>query len=249
MREDYYAYYYDFENNNWWFVSRRKIIRALLNKYLPDNQWNILDVGCGTGINLSLLAEYGNVVGIDSSEEAIRFCHMRDEGNIRVARVEDLPFHEGEFNFVTALDVLEHIENDEQGLCEIARVCEPGGMFLLTVPVFPSLWGEHDEINQHVRRYEPRRLLSLLQNNGFEIVHRSFMNTWLLPGVFIWRWWLKIRRWFFQPPDGLARPDNMHHHPFMNRVLTAIFSSELPIVVHSGLPVGLSLVVLARKGG
>ncbi len=248
MREDYYADYYDFENNNWWFVSRRKIIRALLHRWLPSEPavWNILDVGCGTGINLALLSEFGNVLGIDGSDEAIRFCRLRGEQNVRVAKAEQLPFSESEFNLVTALDVLEHIVQDERAVREIARVCAPEGYLLLTVPVFPSLWGEHDEVNHHVRRYEPRRIYDLLRQNGFEIVHRSFMNTWLLPAVFIWRWWLKLRR-FFETKNGPSRPDNMHHHPLFNWILTTIFSSEQPFIIRRGLPIGLSLIVLVKK--
>jgi SAM-dependent methyltransferase len=249
VREDYYAEYYEFENNNWWFVSRRKIIRALLQRRLPSNPvgWNILDAGCGTGINLALLSQFGKVLGVDCSNEAIRFCHLRNEKNVHAARLEELPFENAAFNLITALDVLEHIENDDQAMREVTRVCAPGGYVLITVPVFPSLWGEHDEVNEHVRRYEPKRIQKLLLQNGFEIIHRSFMNTWLLPAVFFWRWWLKLRRRFARSNNELARPDNMHHHPFPNRILTTIFSSELPLIIRMGLPIGLSFIVLAKK--
>lgn len=250
MRHDYYAEYFEFENNNWWFVSRRKILRALLKKYLPgaDTARDILDAGCGTGINLALLAEFGRVTGVDSSEEAIRFCQMRNESQVRLASIEHLPFEEETFEVITALDVLEHIEDDRQAMRELSRVCKTGGYMLVTVPVFPSLWGDHDEINQHVRRYEPARMIQLLENNGFAIEHRSFMNTWLFPAAWVWRWWRKIRRRLIHPEAGRpARPDNMHHHPWINNLLIAIYSSELPFVTGRGLPFGLSLVVLAKK--
>ena len=248
VREDYYPDYYEFENNNWWFVSRRRILRAFLRKYLPQAEHRtILDAGCGTGINLALLSEFGEVLGVDCSEEAIRFCHLRSESNVRSAELERLPFDDRTFDLVTALDVLEHIPGDERAVSEIARVCKPGGCLLVTVPVFPFLWGEHDEINQHVRRYKPRELLTLLESNRFEIVHRSFMNTWLLPLAFIWRVWRRMRSWFTRQENHQARADNMHHHPWINRILTAAYSSERPFVTGPGLPVGLSLIVLARK--
>ncbi|MEW6236097.1 MAG: class I SAM-dependent methyltransferase [Candidatus Omnitrophota bacterium] len=249
MRTDYYADYYEFENNNWWFVSRRKILSALLRKFLPpeNSRREILDAGCGTGINLSLLKEFGNVTGVDYSEEAIRFCRQRQEENARQARLEALPFADASFDLVTALDVLEHIEEDEAALREIARVCKPQGYVLITVPVFPSLWGEHDEINHHVRRYETRRILTMLEGNRFEVEHQSYMNCWLLPAAILWRWWGRLRRWFVKTQNRIARADNMHHHPILNRLLTLIYLSEKPFILSFGLPIGLSLIVLARK--
>ncbi|MBN2325830.1 MAG: methyltransferase domain-containing protein [Candidatus Omnitrophica bacterium] len=248
MREEYYAQYYEFENNNWWFVSRRKILRALLAKYLPeaDSSLAILDAGCGTGINLALLSEFGEVVGVDRSGEAIRFCRLRNAANVRQAEIIALPFDNEAFDLATALDVLEHIPDDRKAVSEIVRVCKPGGHVLITVPVFPSLWCEHDEINQHVRRYEPPRIRALASEQGLTIVHQSFMNTWLLPAALIWRWRKQFLRLFAHNED-LARADNMHHHPWINNLLTAVFSSEAPLVAGPGLPIGLSLVILAKK--
>lgn len=248
MREDYYAEYYEFENHSWWFVSRRKILRAFLKKFLPPSREprTILDAGCGTGINLALLSEFGDVTGVDRSDEAIRFCHLRQEVNVRKAELEALPFAEGTFDLVTALDVLEHIPDDGKALGEIIRVCKPGGHVLITVPVFPSLWCEHDEINHHIRRYQPKQIRALIAQNGLSIVQQSFMNTWLLPAALVWRWRKQFVGLFARNKD-LARADNLHHHAWVNNLLTAIFSSEAPFVVGPGLPIGLSLVILAKK--
>ena len=248
MREEYYADYYEFENHSWWFVSRRRILRALLKKYLPkiDSKRTILDAGCGTGINLALLSEFGDVKGVDRSDEAIHFCNLRGENNVRKSEIETLPFADGSFDLVTALDVLEHIPDDARALREIVRVCMPGGRVLITVPVFPSLWCEHDEINHHVRRYEPKQIRSLVSECGLVIERQSFMNAWLLPCALIWRWRKQIIGLFAKNKD-LARADNMHHHPWINSLLTAVFSSETPFVTGPGLPIGLSLVIFARK--
>ena len=248
MQQEYYAEYYEYENYNWWFVSRRRIICALLKKFLPLSSENrtILDAGCGTGINLAMLAEFGHVIGADSSEEAIKFCALRNEKEVRLAQLQELPFDSGSFDLVTALDVLEHIEDDYKAVAELARVCKIGGNVLITVPVFPWLWCEHDEINHHVRRYEPKRINALLEQNGLSVVHRSYMNSFLLPVALVWRWRKQFMRFFSSDPD-IARADNMHHNPWINMLLTAIFSFEKPFVKSVGLPIGLSLVILVRK--
>lgn len=247
MREDYYAEYAVFEEKNWWFVSRRTILRSVLRKHLPaQNERRILDAGCGTGINLHLLREFGAVEGVDFSEKAIEFCQARGESAMRTADIRCLPHEDGSFDLVTALDVLEHIEEDRDALRELVRVCRPGGYVLLTVPSFPSLWGDHDVVNQHVRRYRPAAFFSMVEAGGLQVVHRSGMNLFLLPIAFLWR---TYRNWFRREPvtPESPRPDNMHSHPAINAILRAVFTAESPLIAGPGLPLGLSILCLAKK--
>src|SRR3954469_19456885 len=106
----------------------------------------ILDAGCGTGTMLGYLARFGEAQGIDTDEEAVRFCHMR--GITSVSRVDSLPlpFPDNTFDLITALDVIEHIEDDRAMLRELYRITAPGGIFLFSVPAYRFLWGPQDEI-------------------------------------------------------------------------------------------------------
>ena len=57
------------EQNHWWFVSRRKIIKKILDKFITKNtNNNILEIGCGSGGNLKLLSNYGKIFAMEMDE-------------------------------------------------------------------------------------------------------------------------------------------------------------------------------------
>ena len=117
----------------------------------------ILDMGCGTGTMLGHLRRFGDAQGVDADEQAVGFCRSRGEERVQLLESETLPFSDDSFDLVTALDVLEHIEDDRAALREIARVLRPGGTFLATVPAYGWMWGAQDEISHHFRRYTATR--------------------------------------------------------------------------------------------
>jgi SAM-dependent methyltransferase len=249
VERSYYGEYFFFEQDNWWFVSRRRILLAVLRKFLPEpGRLEILDAGCGTGINLDYLAEFGTVTGVDSSEEAIQFCRRRGHEGVQRADLTRLDaFADGRFDLVTALDVVEHIDDDRAAVRELVRVVRPGGMLLVTVPAFPGLWSDHDEVNHHKRRYRGREIRDLLTSNGCELVRFTYMNTFLFPVAWLVRTWQQVRRRAFGPPRHPPRTDFVDYHPVVNALLLATFTSEMPLVTSTGLPFGLSALCLARK--
>jgi len=100
-----------------------------------------LDVGCGTGVNLNFLQKYGNILGIDFSKEAKKFCKMR-RYKIVQANAEKLPLKENTIGLITVLDFLEHLD-DKMAISEFYRVLKPEGYLILTVPAFSFLWSKH----------------------------------------------------------------------------------------------------------
>jgi SAM-dependent methyltransferase len=127
----------------------------------------ILNAGCGSGELCLQLARRGHhVLGIDPVPEYIDLAlrSAAPEGatpcRFEVCSIEDYK-GEGGFDCVIATDVLEHIEDDRAAFAKLVGFVRPGGLILITVPAGPWLFGYHDEILGHFRRYSRKSLLGL----------------------------------------------------------------------------------------
>src|SRR5437660_6389443 len=147
MQPHTYAIMREVEGKHWWYVGRRRIIASFVAEIFRNFQREgkrsprILDIGCGTGGNLEMLSEFGETEGVDVSTEAVDFCRARGFDKVRQGAAEDLPCEDESFDLVTALDVVEHLDDDVAGLREMRRVLSVGGRGLLFVPAFMFLWG------------------------------------------------------------------------------------------------------------
>ena len=176
---------YQVEERHWWFVGRRKIIETFVEKVCREigkRRPRILDVGCGTGANLQMLAKFGVAEGVDVSMEALEFCRARGLAKVKQGAAEALPYEDASFDVVTGLDVVEHLDDDLTGLQEMRRVLRPGGRVLLFVPAFMFLWGVQDDISHHRRRYTLSALKARLHEAGLRVERATYANiTFFLP--------------------------------------------------------------------
>jgi len=108
---------------------------------------------------------------VDISAPAIAKLRARGASAV-LGLVSKLPFPDGVFDPVCALDILEHVDDDDGALSEMSRVSMPGAALLLSVPLHPSYWTPFDDIVGHRRRYEPERLIAKLADHGL-VVERS----------------------------------------------------------------------------
>ncbi len=249
MKREYYREYRQVEDVHWWFVGRRRILLQVLDRYLGSNgshERRILDVGCGTGTMLTYLAAFGRTEGVDIDEEAIGYCRERGLQNVRLGEAANLPFADGTFDLVTALDVIEHLEDDVAALREVGRVLRPGGYLLVTVPAHMFLWGDQDEVNMHRRRYAAAELRQRLTAGGFGVLRLSYMNALLFPPIALIR--------FVRRMEHRLRPTIPHRSDFrypaprpVNFVLGHVFGVEGSILRRVDIPFGVSIVALARK--
>lgn len=241
VESELYQQMRELEEQHWWFVGRRAIVASLLrSSKLPENA-SLLDLGCGTGGNLAMLSEFGQVVGAERDQQAAQLAHQRGVAPIvRGSLPDGLPLGNETFDCVTLLDVLEHIEDDRTTLEAIHKLLLPAGVLLITVPAFPFLWGAHDVAHHHQRRYRAKGLRQLLEATGYEVTTLSYCNTWLFPIAATVR---LLRRYF---PAGDAGADLSLPPVPINQLLAKLFASERHLL-RAGLPFGVSLVVLAKK--
>jgi ubiquinone/menaquinone biosynthesis C-methylase UbiE len=231
------------ERKHWWFRGRRRILRQLLSTLpLPPKQdCRVLDVGCGTGANaVELRAIARRVYGVDAASLPLGLGQGNHDLRIR-GDAQQLPFADASFDLVVALDVLEHLDDDDVAAQELARVLQARGALIVFVPAFMLLWGLQDEVSQHRRRYRRRQLQRLLQRAGFTIERSTYFNTLLFAPILAAR--LAMRQ--IKTP-GL-KSENQIGGPLSNHALAGIFALEAPIIRRMDLPLGVSLACIARK--
>jgi SAM-dependent methyltransferase len=220
------------EDSHFWFVGRRALVERLIDRHAPVRVDAALDVGCGTGSFVRVLARRAErVVGVDPLASGT-------DGVIR-ADAEDLPLESSSFDLVVALDVLEHVD-DVAAVGEIARVLKPGGVVIVSVPALPWLWSARDELAGHRRRYRRGGLVQLFEDSGLEVTETAYFQFLLLPLVALSR---TIGR---RRASALTREEQPP--PFANRLLTRVNELEVRLGHRLPWPWGSSLAVAARKG-
>jgi SAM-dependent methyltransferase len=246
MKPREYHTLYAHEEHHWWFLGTRAVIFAALEEALQGlgpGPHLVLDVGCGTGGTLARLPQDCVGYGIEESEEALRFCAMRGLDRVQQGRAEALPWADGTFHAVLALDVLEHIPNHEQAARELRRVLVPGGVLVCTVPAHPWLWSEHDVALHHVRRYRAPELRALLQSAGFGLRRLSYYNAALFPAVAAVR--LLQRLGPERPPEAARSDVKLPPRP-LNALLAAVLGAERHVLRRADLPIGVSLLAVGE---
>ena len=247
MKHEEYERMYRFEDTYWWFVARRRLIASLIEgEYGRDGGLRILDIGCGTGAMLDELAPFGDVVGADFAPEALAFCRERgDHYPLTRADVRRLPFASDSFDVVTAMDIIEHIDDDKAAAGEINRVLKPGGRLFVTVPAFPSLWSEHDEALHHYRRYTAPHLKDVFQRVGLSVPKLSYTVTSLFPPI--WAYRQISNRLPRRRENGEKKADLVHFSQPINTALLALSDWESRLVQRTNLPFGVTVVCVAQK--
>ncbi|HBB94308.1 MAG TPA: methyltransferase type 11 [Blastocatellia bacterium] len=243
MMKHTYPILYELEESHWWHIGRRRIIGSFVKEIcskITDHYPQILDVGCGTGANLKMLAQFGDAQGVDVSSDAVAFCRERGLGNVKLGAAESLPFEDNGFDLVTALDVVEHMDDDVAGLREMRRVLRPEGRLLLFVPTFMFLWGLQDEVSNHRRRYRLAELRRAVTAAGFQVERTAHANiTFFLPVLLV--------RKLMRLTGIRVETESSINIPALNRAFGALLGSERYWLRYLNIPFGVSGLCVARR--
>lgn len=233
------------DEHHWWYRGRRAIIAVELARLPLPRDGRVLDAGCGSGRTLRELARFGEVSGIELDPDAAALARSRGDYDVRVGRLEELPWAEESFDLVTCLDVIEHTADDRATLAELHRVTKPGGWMLVTVPAYQALWSAHDVANHHYRRYERRPLREVSRAAGWEVRRITSFNSLLLPVAAAYRLAQRRRA---SDAGGEYRPD-LHVGPaWLNGILERPLRAEARWLAGGRtLPAGLSLLAILQR--
>jgi len=228
----------ELDQRHWWYRARREVLAALIRRTGLPAHAQVLEIGCGTGHNLAMLGEFGEVDALELDAAARKIAAKRLG---RPVMKSPLPELKGvplaHYDLIGAFDVIEHIGDDVSALASIATRLKPGGKLVITVPAHQWMWSAHDVVNHHQRRYSKRALKALVDGSPLKLERIGYLNSLLFPAAVAERLWSKARG---KDDADLALPGEP-----LNAALERVFALERYAVGRLPLPPGLSLFAVA----
>jgi SAM-dependent methyltransferase len=177
MRPEEFAALARVEREHWFYRGKRDLVRYWIGRVAPLQPDDLLvDIGAGTGQLISEVASTCRAVGIEAHPQGLAIAATRTVRLVQ-ASIEAVPIASGTAAVITALDVIEHVEDDAAALAELHRIARPGGLVILHVPAFPLLWSDWDVSLGHKRRYTRPALLDLVRRSPLQVRHCAYVNT------------------------------------------------------------------------
>ena len=239
MQAETYDIQRNIEDTHWWFKGRRDIINHAISRISLHENANILEIGCGTGGNLGMLARHGKVTGIEMNPAALEIAQKRNIAPILGGSLPNgLPTLDDSWDMVALFDVLEHIDDDLAALKTCRNLLSGNGYILITVPAFMFLWSQHDIENHHKRRYRVNNIRQLAHSAGLDTLFLSYFNFWLFPPTALVKLARNIKP-YKQPWKDMEVPQAS-----INTLLFKLLSSEKHIMPNMSLPFGTSIIAI-----
>jgi SAM-dependent methyltransferase len=232
------------EATHFWFRGFRLFVgRALEEATGGRRNLRLVDCGCGTGYNLKLLEPYGRVFAFDLTRTGVHLTQARGNRVVR-ADVTRIPFASQSFDVTTSFDVLQSVPADGEAVREMARLLRPGGVMVLSMAALEALRSDHSHSWSEVRRYTPRMATRLVEEAGLRAERVSFQFASVFPFIA----GARVVQRLLRPLRGMRDDDDISVPPaFVNRALTALVTAEAALPRRWRMPIGSSILVVARK--
>ena len=229
----------ELDQRHWWYCARRQVIAALIRRLAkPPPNARVLEIGCGTGHNLAMLGEFGDVDALELDEEVRAVARRRLGRDVMSAPLPELSgVPERHYDLIGAFDVVEHVDDDDAAVASIGSRLKPGAKLVLTVPAHGWMWSAHDVVNHHKRRYSKRALKRLIDRSPLKLEAIGYFNSLLFPLAAAERLSSRLR--------GKDEADLTVPPGPINRALERTFAAERHLVGRLPLPPGLSLFAVA----
>ncbi len=234
------------EGDHWYYAGKRELVRGWIGRTRPPAAADtLLDCGAGTGIFAKEMESQCRVLVLDDHEEALKILRTRFRAEQILSLAGDaVPLPGGSLEYVTALDVLEHVPDDAAVVRGFHRLLKPGGLAVVTVPAGMALWSDWDVALHHFRRYDRAQLRALFPAEGWELVFVNYTNVAVYPAVWLvrkWRAWRPMKA----GSGAAARTEDRMPPPWLNATLRAVFVGMARWRVP--FPFGVSLILVAKR--
>lgn len=238
------------ENDNFWYISRNEVLKKVFRRFLKDQTSEVLEVGCGNGTVLRSLSKLKNLklTGADIYLSGVKFAKSQVQGvDFIQMDAENIPF-ENKFDAIGCFDVLEHIENDTRVLSQLYKALKKDAYLFITIPQYPWLWSEIDEIDRHKRRYTRPEIIDKVKGAGFIIKHVNCFAFSVFPITLLSRLGRKRKKADAKITDDPVSYPEIQIPAIMNKILRLIMRiDELFYSLNIKLPFGSSILLVASK--
>ena len=210
----------------------------------------VVDVGCSSGFLLEELRQAEPEMALVGSDFLLQPLNMLARRLPGIPLIQfDLrkcPLPDRCVDAVTALNVLEHIDQDAVALRQIWRILKSDGLAHIEVPAGAHLYDIYDEHLMHHRRYELKQLAQMAREAGFEVLKASHLGVLMYPAF---AWVKRKNRQFLSRPAEekqqiVARQIRTTSH---SRTLRALLRLEIAIGKALSYPCGIRCVIVLRK--
>jgi SAM-dependent methyltransferase len=238
----FYSNLYHLEKIHWWFTSRLKLILWCLNKKVHSFS-SFLDIGCGTGFVLQGISSRfpsAKLFGTEYYIEGLSFARK----NITTAEFSQLDAKKmtdrSIYDVISAFDVLEHIDEDQKVINNLAEALRPNGSLIVTVPQHKWMWSVTDEYACHQRRYSRMEILDKIKESGLCVTYCSSFVFLLFPLMILQRYINSHSNYDPLREFTISKP--------INTALRYVMVVEF-FLMRLGLrfPIGGSLLIVAQK--
>jgi ubiquinone/menaquinone biosynthesis C-methylase UbiE len=229
------------ETSSWWYVARKKLLRDAAAQALRDKrEARILDFGGCADLHFEHLPAF-RILNVDPSVALLAFQQIRGIRDLVCSAAEELAFCSNSFDALLAGDILQTLPDDLAALREWRRVLKDGATLCLTVPAYPSLWGEKDEARGHHRRYTATELRRKLNNAGFEVTRVSYLvATGFFPAVAE-----RVAKTIFT--RSISRQALAASSAWADAGMVFLLDCERALIRYINLPFGTRIICWARK--
>lgn len=229
------------ERDHWWFRAKRALVQDQVRRF-GAGAGPLVDVGCGTGGLVEAASRSRPAFGAELDPHALeRAAATVGTGRLLRAGAGAVPVRDGGAAVVTALDVVEHLDDDVAALRELGRVAGDG-LVVVAVPAYAWAWSDHDVRLGHRRRYTRRSLVEAARAAGLDVLRVTYFHSWLVPLAVL------LRRTPLRRLLRGSQEEASYVGPRANRLLRGVTRAERGVLRAVDLPMGLSVLLVARRG-
>ena len=223
-----------------WFEHRSAAVRRQVDRLAISSMW---EVGAGTGAMARRLRDVlDDIVTVEPLAAGARASAAAGLVSL-CGTLHDLQLPDASIEAIGVFDVLEHLEDPAELICEMNRVLRPGGVVIATVPAFQALWGEEDDVAGHQRRYTRSSLDGIFAPHRLFPLGSEYLFASLVPPAAVMRA-MPYRLGRRSTPEEVFETmrSQLTVKPNTDRMARVVLAAETAIARVVPLPFGLTVM-------